>query len=134
MHGTDPAEHHFHRTSKGRIMNFKTAVVFGVLTAAALSPLPILAQTSATPAKQGDAKSDPSGEMAQGEIQKIDKDTGRLTIKHGEIKSLGMPGMTMVFATKDKSMADKVKTGDRIRFKAVNENGKFIVTEIAQDK
>ena len=115
-------------------MNFNTAAVFVALAAAALSPLAALAQTSATPAKQGDARSDPSGEMTQGEIQKIDKDTGRLTIKHGEIKSLGMPGMTMVFATKDKSMADKVKTGDKIRFKAVNENGKFIVTEIAPDK
>ena len=115
-------------------MNFKTAVVFGVLTAAALSPLAVLAQTSATPAKQGDARSDPSGEMTQGEVQKVDKDTGRLTIKHGEIKNLGMPGMTMVFATKDKSIVDKVKTGDKIRFRAVNENGKFIVTEIAHDK
>ena len=115
-------------------MNFTTALVFGVLTAAALSPLALRAQTPATPAKQGDARSDPSGEMAQGEIQKIDKDTGRLTIKHGEIKNLGMPGMTMVFATKDKSMADKVKTGDNIRFRAVNENGKFIVIEIAHDK
>ena len=116
-------------------MNFTTAVVvFGVLTAAALSPLAGRAQTSATSAKQDDAKSDPAGEMAQGEIQKVDKDTGRLTIKHGEIKNLGMPGMTMVFATKDKSMADKVKTGDKIRFRAVNENGTFIVTEIARDK
>ena len=115
-------------------MNFTTAVVFGVLTAAALSPLAVPAQTSATPAKQDDARSDPAGEMAQGEIQKIDKDNGRLTIKHGEIKNLGMPGMTMVFATKDKSMADKVKSGDKIRFRAVNENGKFIVTEIAHDK
>lgn len=115
-------------------MNFTNAVVFGVLTAAALSPLAVPAQTSATPAKQGDARSDASGEMAQGEIQKVDKDTGRLTIKHGEIKNLEMPGMTMVFATKDKSMADKVKKGDKIRFKAVNENGKFIVTEIALDK
>jgi len=115
-------------------MNSKTVVLFGVLIAAALSPLAVLAQTSATPAKQGDAKSDQSGDMAQGEIQKVDTDTGRITIKHGEIKNLGMPGMTMVFATKDKSIADKVKTGDKIRFKAVNENGKLIVTEIAQDK
>jgi Cu/Ag efflux protein CusF len=45
-----------------------------------------------------------------------------------------MPGMTMVFATKDKAMADKVKAGDKIRFRVVNENGKFIVTEIVQDK
>ena len=115
-------------------MKFRIAMVSGALALASLFSFASVAQTSAAPGKQGDAKSDQSGDMTQGEIQKVDKDTGRLTIKHGEIKNLGMPGMTMVFATKDKAMADKVKAGDKIRFKVVNENGKLIVTEIAPDK
>ena len=119
-------------------MNFTNAMVFGAL-ALALASLPpfaalALAQASAAPAKQDDARSEQAGDLTQGEIQKVDKDTGRLTIRHGEIKNLGMPGMTMVFATKDKAMADNVKAGDKIRFKVVNENGKFIVTELVQEK
>ena len=72
--------------------------------------------------------------IAEGEVRKIDKDTGKLTIKHGEIKSLEMPPMTMVFNVKDKAMLDQVKTGDKIRFKAVNESGKMTVTEIHSGK
>lgn len=72
--------------------------------------------------------------LAEGEIRKIDKDTSKLTIKHGEIKSLEMPPMTMVFHVKDKAMLDKVKTGDKVTFKAVNDNGKMTVTEIQSGK
>ena len=37
------------------------------------------------------------GAMTEGEIRKVDMDNKKLTIKHGEIKNLDMPGMTMVF-------------------------------------
>ena len=116
-------------------MKMKTSIVSATLAVAVLSPLALLAQTApSTPARQGEAKADSSSDMTPGEVQKVDKDTGRLTIKHGEIKNLGMPPMTMVFATKDKAMADKLKSGDKIRFRATNENGKLVVTEIAMDK
>lgn len=69
-------------------------------------------------------------DMADAEVRKIDKDGGKLTLKHGEIKHLDMPGMTMVFGVKDKALLDKVKPGDRIQFMAVKEGGKYLVTEI----
>ena len=69
-------------------------------------------------------------EMADGEVRKIDMEGGKLTLKHGDIKSLDMPGMTMVFVVKDKAMLDKLKTGDKEKFKAINDGGKFTVTEI----
>ncbi len=69
-------------------------------------------------------------EMTDGEIRKVDKENGKLTIKHAEIKSLDMPGMTMVFQVKDKAMLDKVQAGDKVKFKAASESGKFTVTEI----
>ena len=115
-------------------MNFKTTVLIVGLAVAASSATLSTAQSTAPAKQSGATTASAASDMAQGEIQKVDKDTGRLTIKHGEIKNLDMPGMTMVFATKDKTMVDKVKTGDKIRFKAVNENGKFIVTEIQTDK
>jgi Cu(I)/Ag(I) efflux system protein CusF len=69
-------------------------------------------------------------DMTDGEVRKVDKEGGKLTLKHGDIKSLDMPAMTMVFVVKDKAMLDKLKAGDRVKFKAVNEAGKFTVTEM----
>lgn len=68
--------------------------------------------------------------MTDGEIRKVDKEAGKVTIKHGEIKNLEMPGMTMVFTAKDKALLDKVKVGDKIRFMASHEDGKMMVTDI----
>lgn len=73
-------------------------------------------------------------ELTKGEVRKIDRDTGKITIKHEPIKSLDMPGMTMVFQVKDKAMLDKLQTNDKIKFMASNENGKMTVTEIESGK
>lgn len=70
--------------------------------------------------------------MTEGEVKKVDQDTGKVTIKHGEIKHLDMPGMTMVFTAKDKSLLTGVKPGDKIKFMVVSEGGKMVVTEIQQ--
>lgn len=69
-------------------------------------------------------------EMTEGEIRKVDKSAGKITVKHGEIKNLDMPPMTMVFGVRDAAMLDKVKQGDKVRFRVANEDGKFTITEI----
>ena len=71
-----------------------------------------------------------AAEMTDAEIRKVDKEAGKLTLKHGAIKNLDMPAMTMVFNVKDKAALDKLQPGDKVRFKAVNEAGKFTVVEI----
>jgi Cu/Ag efflux protein CusF len=68
--------------------------------------------------------------LTDGEIRKIDREQAKLTIKHGDIKNLDMPGMTMVFNVRDKNSLDKFKVGDKIRFAVVMENGKMVITEI----
>lgn len=68
--------------------------------------------------------------MSDGEIKKVDKHAGKLTIMHGELKNLGMPGMTMLFKVKEPSMLDKVKKGDKVRFVAEKTGGAFTVTAI----
>ena len=45
-----------------------------------------------------------------------------------------MPGMTMVFAAKDKAMLASVKAGDKVKFMVVNEGGKMVVTDIQPAK
>lgn len=72
--------------------------------------------------------------LTQGEIRKVDMDNKKITIKHGEIKNLDMPGMTMVFQVKDATLLDKVKAGDKVRFKAEKAGGAVMVTDIEQVK
>ncbi len=72
--------------------------------------------------------------MTDGEVRKIDLDNNKITIKHGEIKNLDMPGMTMVFQVKDPAMLEKVKAGDKVKFSAEKINGAFVVTEIQSQK
>ena len=68
--------------------------------------------------------------MSEGEIRNVDKDAGKLTIKHGELKNLGMPGMTMVFRVKDPAMLGQVRVGDKIHFVADKVGGALTVTRL----
>jgi Cu(I)/Ag(I) efflux system protein CusF len=68
--------------------------------------------------------------MSEGEIKKVDKEAGKLTIKHGELKNLSMPGMTMNFRVTDPAMLDKVKAGDKVRFKAEHMGAALAVTAL----
>ena len=71
-----------------------------------------------------------AGPMAEGEVRKVDKAQSKITLKHGEIKSLDMPPMTMVFQVKDKAWLDRLQPGDKVRFSAINESGRYTVTAI----
>ncbi|MDM0035560.1 copper-binding protein [Variovorax sp. J22P271] len=69
-------------------------------------------------------------ELSDGEIRKVDPDSAKLTIKHGPLKGLDMPGMTMVFQVKDGAMLDRLQVGDKVRFRAERISGRLTVTEI----
>lgn len=71
-----------------------------------------------------------AADFAQGEVRKVDVATGKITLKHGEIRNLDMPPMTMVFVAADPALLGKVKVGDKVRFRAVDQGGKMTVTEI----
>ncbi len=92
-----------------------------------------MAKSERTAAPANAAASD-SAAMTEGEIRKVNKDAGKLTIRHAELKNLGMPAMTMVFQVKDKTMLDQVKAGDKISFVAEKIGGKFTVTQIEARK
>lgn len=73
---------------------------------------------------------EPAAQMSSGVIVKVDKDTAKLTIKHGPLTNLKMPGMTMAFKVKNPKMFDQVKTGDKVNFVAENLNGALTVTTL----
>lgn len=71
-----------------------------------------------------------AGDMADGEVRKVDRDAKKITLKHGEIRNLDMPPMTMVFQVKDAAMLEAVKAGDKVRFSADKVGGAYTVTSI----
>ena len=102
--------------------------LFAAFFIAMLTPLGALADDAHH--KPAAATSADAEDMTDGEVRKVDPEAGKLTLKHAEIKSLDMPAMTMVFVVKDKAMLDKLKAGDKIRFKAVDDGGTLTLTEI----
>lgn len=72
------------------------------------------------------------GDLVKGEVIKIDKPAGKVTIKHAPIKKLDMDSMTMVFRVADPAMLDKVKVGQQIEFEADRVNGAITVTKIGK--
>ena len=70
-------------------------------------------------------------DLTEGEVRKIDLSAKKITLKHGEIKNLDMPPMTMVFQVKDPAMLETVKVGDKVKFTVEDKNGAMTVLTIA---
>lgn len=69
-------------------------------------------------------------DMSDGEVRKIDRDTQKITLRHGEIKNLDMPGMTMVFRVADAALLDTVKVGDKVKFNVEKRDGALVITAL----
>ena len=67
---------------------------------------------------------------ADGEVRKVDKEQGKVTLKHGPIANLDMPGMTMVFKVADPKLLDSIREGDKVKFTAERVSGAITVTAI----
>ncbi|HMA73080.1 MAG TPA: copper-binding protein [Xanthobacteraceae bacterium] len=69
--------------------------------------------------------------LIDGQVTKVDQSAGKITIRHGPAKRLGMEqGMTMVYKAQDPTILKAVKAGDKIKFDAEQVNGQFTVTKI----
>ena len=67
----------------------------------------------------------------QGEVRKIDEAAGKVTLKHGPIKNLGIDvGMTMTFRVTDPAMLKQVKVGDKVEFEAEQAASGYTVTKM----
>jgi Cu/Ag efflux protein CusF len=69
-------------------------------------------------------------ELSEGEVRKIEKDGGLVTLKHGPLKNLDMPGMTMMFKVKPPALLDTLQVGEKVRFRAEMVDGTLTVTQI----
>lgn len=84
--------------------------------------------------KNADAKAAGGTALTEGEVRKVDKGASKVTIKHGPLKNLDMPAMTMVFQVKDPAMLDQLKAGDKINFEAGREGGAYTVMRLESAK
>jgi len=105
-------------------MHRRTLTLLAVL-APALCSTTVFAQASAA-----DHGAHHAPGFTDGEVRKIDKDAGKLTLKHGDIPNLDMPPMTMVFQVKDRAWLDQFKAGDKVRFKAEKGPSGLMVTSL----
>ena len=102
----------------------RTLNIAVALLVAAVAPTVVPVQANAT---QG---APAASVNTDGEVRKIDKEQGKVTLKHGPIANLDMPGMTMVFKVVDARLLDAIKEGDKVRFAADRVNGAITVTAI----
>ena len=73
--------------------------------------------------------------LVDGQVKKIDKAAGKVTLAHGPLTNLGMDMvMTMAFRVKDAAWLDQMKVGDKIRFMAEDANGVLTVVSFEPAK
>lgn len=103
----------------------RSSVLFSTLALLAGVALATPMANAQTPSAKPAATS-----LSSGVVTKVDKEAGTMTIKHGPLVNLNMPGMTMAFKVKEPSMLGKVKPGDKINFTADMVNGALTVTKL----
>lgn len=81
----------------------------------------MLAQAPAAGSKTG---------KGTGLIQKIDRDKGTVTIKHGPLQGLDMPAMTMSFPVKDKAMLSNLQPLQKVDFELAYDGKDYTITKI----
>lgn len=109
-------------------------LVLGAAAAAALTFFlqPVAAMDhSAHAAPATKAASQP---MSEGTIRRLDKAAGSITLTHGPIDNLGMGAMTMTFTFKKGVVPASVKEGDKVRFRAEEKDGQYVVVRVEAAK
>ncbi len=115
------------RSKSSRNASFLSAVVaLGFV----LVWCPANAQTAAPSAAAASAPAADGQELSEGEVTRWDARTQKITLRHGELKNLGMPPMTMVFTVQGGAPASGFKRGDKLRFRAEQVNGVFVATQL----
>jgi Cu(I)/Ag(I) efflux system periplasmic protein CusF len=110
--------------------NLPTLLIAALLSAAAFAQTAAPSANAAAAASTLGTAAAPAKEMAEAEVRKVDKDAKKVTLKHGPIKSLDMPSMTMVFQVRDPALFDKLTAGDKILFSAEQLQGAYVVTGV----
>lgn len=105
-----------------------------MLSAACLLAAPVFSEAMAAsmdmPNNEQAKTGSSSQALTEAEVRKVYKDSGKITLKHKEIKNLDMPAMTMQFKVKDAAMLDGINAGDKVLFTAEQVKDELVVTSI----
>ena len=106
-----------------------------IVAAAAFAATALMANAQSAPGSAADhAAHHPAAATAapqsEGEVRKIDKEQGKMTLRHGPLQNLDMPAMTMVFKAADPKLLEGLNEGDKVKFTAERVNGAIAVTAI----
>ena len=81
-------------------------------------------------ASHGGERTAAASDLTEGEVKKIDREAGKITMRHAEIRNLDMGAMTMVLRVKDPAMLEQVQVGDKVRFAAERVNGAVTIVRL----
>ena len=114
-------------------MKYGSAVVFALTLASAPAAFAATSMEGMDMKPAGQAKQ--ASKPVAAEVRKVYLDTGKITLKHGPAKSLGMEDpMTMVYRVKDPAMLKQVKVGDKVTFEAEEAASGYTVTKMQKAK
>ena len=68
--------------------------------------------------------------LSEGQIKTVDKIRGLVTIKHGPLENVGMPAMTMPFKVRDPAWLDRLRAGDKVRFRVEESGPDYVIVRI----
>lgn len=110
------------------------AVTLACLLGPATASAQVAAATATEPAAQAaEPAAAPAGapiEWSEGQVVRWDPRTSKVTLRHGPIKNLDMPPMTMVFVVKDTTQAAVITPGAKLRFHAEQQQGAYVLTRV----
>lgn len=114
-------------------MSKLTGIALVMLVAAACNRSPSSAEPPRAASDEMDSMSqpaamEPSGtdaqtHVAQGTINRVDAESGRVNISHEAVESAAWPAMTMDFQLADRAMAVQLRQGQRVKFHFSTEGG-----------
>jgi len=84
--------------------------------------------------KQPEKAAAASTTWTEGEVVRVEKAAGTVTIKHGAMPKFDMPPMAMPYKVKEKAVLDQLKPGDKIRFDVDSVGGQFTVLRLEKLK
>ena len=128
-------------------MNKKTFQSLSALAIASLVATTALAEKSHDSMNMGEKGGMQHGQMAAGEakgtvhagqgtITRIDAKASKIGLKHGPIKSLNWPAMTMDFAVADPALLTPLREGQQVNFdmKPGATKGQWVITRITPSR
>ena len=81
-------------------------------------------------AAQAAVAADAALPLVEGQVQKVDREAKKLTIRHGPLPNLDMPAMTMVYRVDQDAFLDQARAGEKIRFTADKIKGAYTVMSL----